>query len=1377
MPGGETLKGREKVKLSRNLALTLRVAAVLALGAALVPMLATPAQAQDPPTATINTPAGGGTYYVGQSVTTTFSCTEGTSGPGLSSCNDNTGATNPFSAASDTMAFPDGTGTLDTSTTGTHTYTVTATSWDDETGPASSSSITYTVAGAPTATITSPSTGGTYSVDQSVPTTFSCTEGAFGTGISSCDDSNGTSTASGGSGTLDTSTTGTHTYTVTATSSDTGTGTASISYTVAGAPPPPPTPKTITQTAPFTNSTTLAKSGSFTDTLTTTGNTGAVTFVTTSTPPGSAGGVKVSSSGVVTTTGALPAGTYKASGTDSDSSGDTGTWTFSLTVSATAITQIGPTTGSTKTGKAFTGQLKVSGSSGTVTYVQATGALHLTVSSSGKVSARATLAAGTYKATGTVKDTSGDTGTWGYSLIVVATKLTQSTPTSATTTTDKVFTSQLKVSAAHGKVAYAQSTGAPELKVSASGVVSAPATLAAGTYKATGTARDSLGDTGTWSFALTVTANKLTQVAPTSGTTTPGKTFTGQLEVSSAHGTVTYSQSTGAPQLKVSASGMVSAPAWLVAGTYKAAGSARDSLGDIGTWSFALTVTANKLTQVAPTTATTTPGKAFIGQLELSGASGAVTYSQLTGAPHLTVSSSGKISAAATLPAGTYDATGSVKDTSGDTGTWSFALTVTTSKLFQVAPTTATTTSGKAFTGQLEVSGASGAVTYSQSTGALHLTVSSSGKISAAATLPAGTYDTTGTMADSSGAAGTWSFALTVVATKLTQLAPDTAATATGKGFTGQLNVSGARGTVAYAQSAGAPDLRISSSGKVLALATLVAGTYKASGTVRDTLGDTGTWSFALTVAATKLNQVAPETGTTVTGMAFSGQLKASGAHGTVTYAQSTGATVLKVSSSGKVSAGTTIVAGTYRATGSIRDVLGDIGNWSFALKVVATKIGQAAPQTATIATGKAFAGQLSASGSQGAVTYAQSKGAPYLIVSSSGKVSTPQSLVAGTYKASGTVRDTLGDTGTWSFALKVVATKIGQAAPQTATIATGKAFAGQLSASGSQGAVTYAQSKGAPYLIVSSSGKVSTPQSLVAGTYKASGTVRDTLGDTGTWSFALKVVATKIGQAAPLSATSTAAKSFTGRLKVSGSHGTVTYAQATGAPQVKVASSGMISAATGLAAGLYKASGTVRDSLGDTGTWSFALKVLPSKLTQIAPDTATSKAGKAFTGQLKVSGAHGTVTYAQTTGAPHVKVSSSGKISATAGLAAGVYKAKGTAKDAYGDTGTWTFTLSVKGSKLTQSAPMTGTTTAGKAYTTKLAVSGARGTVTFIQSTTGTQILTVLASGTLLAPDIYTPGTYKVTGTMKDSFGDTGTWSFVLTVEAAAPPPALQHG
>jgi hypothetical protein len=89
-----------------------------------------------------------------------------------------------------------------------------------------------------------------------------------------------------------------------------------------------------------------------------------------------------------------------------------------------------------------------------------------------------------------------------------------------------------------------------------------------------------------------------------------------------------------------------------------------------------LTVKVSKLTQVRPTTATTTTGKAFTDQLKVSGANGKVTYHQLTGALVLTVSSSGKISAPATLVAGTYEATGTARDSHADTGTWSFTLTV-----------------------------------------------------------------------------------------------------------------------------------------------------------------------------------------------------------------------------------------------------------------------------------------------------------------------------------------------------------------------------------------------------------------------------------------------------------------------------------------------------------------------------------------------------------------------------------------------------------------------------------------------------------------------------------------------------------------------------
>jgi hypothetical protein len=86
-----------------------------------------------PPSASIITPATGGSYTVGQIVPTAFACSDGVNGPGITSCTDSTG--NAGTA-----------GSLDTSSPGSHAYIVSATSGDGQTTTAS---ITYTVIGAP----------------------------------------------------------------------------------------------------------------------------------------------------------------------------------------------------------------------------------------------------------------------------------------------------------------------------------------------------------------------------------------------------------------------------------------------------------------------------------------------------------------------------------------------------------------------------------------------------------------------------------------------------------------------------------------------------------------------------------------------------------------------------------------------------------------------------------------------------------------------------------------------------------------------------------------------------------------------------------------------------------------------------------------------------------------------------------------------------------------------------------------------------------------------------------------------------------------------------------------------------------------------------
>ena len=114
-------------------------------------------------------------------------------------------------------------GVLDTSTPGTFTYTVTAVSKDGQSGTAS---ITYTVAGAPSASIQTPANRARYAHGQVVSPAHACTEGSLGPGIASC-----RGTVANGSR-VDTSHPGKRSFAVTAVSKDGQSTTTVVHYTV-----------------------------------------------------------------------------------------------------------------------------------------------------------------------------------------------------------------------------------------------------------------------------------------------------------------------------------------------------------------------------------------------------------------------------------------------------------------------------------------------------------------------------------------------------------------------------------------------------------------------------------------------------------------------------------------------------------------------------------------------------------------------------------------------------------------------------------------------------------------------------------------------------------------------------------------------------------------------------------------------------------------------------------------------------------------------------------------------------------------------------------------------------------------------------------------
>ena len=122
-----------------------------------------------PPAITINTPADGAQYLLGQNVNADYACQDEANGSGLASCVGTVANGSP----------------IDTSSFGSKSFTVNTT---DNAGNPASLTYHYSVVDstAPTVTITTPTNGAVFTLGQVVNANYACQDEVNGSGLASC---------------------------------------------------------------------------------------------------------------------------------------------------------------------------------------------------------------------------------------------------------------------------------------------------------------------------------------------------------------------------------------------------------------------------------------------------------------------------------------------------------------------------------------------------------------------------------------------------------------------------------------------------------------------------------------------------------------------------------------------------------------------------------------------------------------------------------------------------------------------------------------------------------------------------------------------------------------------------------------------------------------------------------------------------------------------------------------------------------------------------------------------------------------------------------------------------------------------------------------
>ena len=859
-------------------------------------------------------------------------------------------------------------------------------------------------------------------------------------------------------------------------------------------------------------------------------------------------GLSVSSAGVLS--GPTPiAGPATFTVQAKDSAGDTGSATLSVTIDAgVTITTTSPLPVG-YSGTAYSQQLAASGGAGTpYTWTVTSGtssltAVGLSLSSSGLVSGT-TPVAGTASFTTQAKDSAGNTASMTFSVTIDAGVIVTTKSPLPAGIVGTAYSQTLAATGGTGTpytwsvTSGASSLSAVGLSLSSSGVV-AGAIPIAGTASFTAQAKDSAGNIGAATFSVTINAGVTITTSSPLPAGVVGVAYSQTLAASGGTGTpYTWTVTTGATNLtavglSLSSAGVLSGPT-PISGSASFTVQAKDSAGNTGSSSFSVTIN----TGVTVTTGSPLPagyvGVAYSDQLTAGGGAGApYTWTVTSGSSSLTalglsVSSSGLLSGA-TPVAGTASFTVQAKDSANNTGSATLSVTVNAGVSITTKSPLPAGIVGTAYSDQLAASGGAGTpYTWTVTSGSASLTavglsLSSAGLVSGA-TPVAGSATFTVQAKDSVGNIASATFSVTVDSAIGITTASPLPAGIVGTAYSQTFAATGGAGTpYTWTVTTGSTNLTavglsLSSAG-VLSAATPIAGSATFTVQAKDSLGNTATASFSITIdSAVSITTTSPLPAGIV-GTAYSQTFAATGGAGTpYTWTVTSGsssltAVGLSLSSAGVLS-GATPVAGTASFTVQAKDSAGNTASATFSVTIDAKVAITTTSPLPTGVVGTAYSQTFAATGGTGTpYTWTVTTGSTNLTavglsLSSAGVLSgaTP---IAGSATFTVQAKDSGGNTASASFSVTVNASlTITTTSLPSGTV--GIAYSQPLAASGGTGGNAWSVSSGSSQLtavgLTLSSAGVLSGATPIAGSATFTAQVKDSANDTATQSLTVNI-------------------------------------------------------------------------------------------------------------------------------------------------------------------------------------------------------------------------------------------------------------------------------